>query len=173
MKLILTHAHFDYVANASAIRQEYNTRILIHRNDADHLQSGENPFPRGTMFLTRLFTDLSGKKIQPLINYEPVTCDISIGDEYSLEDIGFNAYIIHTPGHTAGCMSLIVDDEIAVVRDAMFGVSRHSVFPLFTCLHMEHRIVENCWKVSTKSMRANMDCSLSTSTEKKLNLFRL
>lgn len=40
-------------------------------------------------------------------------------------------YLIHTPGHTAGSMSLIVDNEIALVGDAMFGVFNWSVFPSF------------------------------------------
>ena len=39
--------------------------------------------------------------------------------------------MIHTPGHTAGSMSLIIDDELAVVGDTMFGVFRWSVFPPF------------------------------------------
>jgi hydroxyacylglutathione hydrolase len=43
--------------------------------------------------------------------------------------MGLDAYIMHTPGHTSGSVSVIVDDEIALVGDAMFGVFKGSVFP--------------------------------------------
>jgi glyoxylase-like metal-dependent hydrolase (beta-lactamase superfamily II) len=48
-----------------------------------------------------------------------------------LNDLGINACIMHTPGHTSGSISVIVDDEIAIVGDTMFGVFGGSVFPPF------------------------------------------
>jgi glyoxylase-like metal-dependent hydrolase (beta-lactamase superfamily II) len=36
---------------------------------------------------------------------------------------------MHTPGHTRGSLSIVVDDEIALVGDTMFGVFKGSVFP--------------------------------------------
>ena len=39
--------------------------------------------------------------------------------------------IMHTPGHTSGSVSVIIDDEIALVGDTMFGIFRSSVFPPF------------------------------------------
>lgn len=38
-------------------------------------------------------------------------------------------YLVHTPGHTAGSVSLIVDDELALTGDTLFGVFRWSVYP--------------------------------------------
>jgi hydroxyacylglutathione hydrolase len=38
---------------------------------------------------------------------------------------------MNTPGHTTGSMSVIVDDEVALVGDTMFGVFKRSVFPPF------------------------------------------
>jgi hydroxyacylglutathione hydrolase len=54
-----------------------------------------------------------------------------VDDRFDLNEFGFNAYLMHNPGHTGGSMSLIVDDEIAIVGDAMFGVFKWSVFPPF------------------------------------------
>ena len=41
------------------------------------------------------------------------------------------AYLLHTPGHTSGSISLIIDDEIALVGDALFHILPWSVFPPF------------------------------------------
>lgn len=38
---------------------------------------------------------------------------------------------MHTPGHSIGSMSIIVDNEVAIVGDSMFGVFKWSVFPPF------------------------------------------
>jgi len=63
------------------------------------------------------------------LKYDPCEPDLVIDSDYDLTEMGFNAYLTHTPGHTAGSVSLIVDDEIAVVGDTMFGVFSRSVFP--------------------------------------------
>jgi glyoxylase-like metal-dependent hydrolase (beta-lactamase superfamily II) len=52
-----------------------------------------------------------------------------VDSHFDLIGFGFNAYLIHTPGHTIGSMSLIIDNEIAIVGDTMFGVFKLSVFP--------------------------------------------
>ena len=41
------------------------------------------------------------------------------------------AKIMHTPGHTPGSMSVIIDDEDALVGDTMFGVFWWTIYPPF------------------------------------------
>lgn len=129
--LILTHAHFDHASNASLIKENYNPKIIAHSNDEKFLETGNAPLPQGTHPFTKFFVNLFGEKLVPLVKYDAVKSDIMINDEYDLNDYGLNAYIIHTPGHTLGSISVIVDGEIAIVGDAMFGVFKNSVFPPF------------------------------------------
>jgi hydroxyacylglutathione hydrolase len=63
--------------------------------------------------------------------YPPCNYDIAIDERYDLSEYGFNAYIIHTPGHTEGSLSVIIDNEIALVGDTMFGIFWWTVFPPF------------------------------------------
>lgn len=125
--LVLTHAHYDHVENASIIREKYGAKIIIHRNEAEYLMQGTTPIPNGTNFLTHMVVYM-GKRINGLKMYQKASADIKVDDYYSLSP---NCYLIHTPGHTDGSMTLIVDDEVALVGDAMFGVFRGSVFPPF------------------------------------------
>jgi hydroxyacylglutathione hydrolase len=66
--------------------------------------------------------------LQPLFAYQPVQPDILVNERMTLNEFGFNAFVIHTPGHSFGSISVIIDNEIAIVGDAMFGVFRNSVF---------------------------------------------
>ena len=39
---------------------------------------------------------------------------------------------METAGHSEDSVSLLIDDEIAIVGDLMFGVFRNSIFPPFS-----------------------------------------
>lgn len=130
--LILTHSHFDHVNNALRIRERFNAQILIHVNESAYLSSGRNTMIEGTNAFMRMMTRLLAKGFLSRIGSEPCIPDIIISEDiYSLKDTGFNAFIMHTPGHTSGSVSVIIDDEIALVGDTMFGIFPWSVFPPF------------------------------------------
>lgn len=129
--LILTHAHFDHAGNAALVKEKYNAAVILHRNEADYLIKGATSLPRGTIFVTKLFSEIFGKMVIPFVKYKPVNYDILIDERYDMNEMGFNAYIVHTPGHTGGSVSVIIDNEIAIVGDTMFGIVKSSVFPYF------------------------------------------
>lgn len=129
--LILTHTHFDHVGNAKKIKENYKARIVVHRHEKFYIENGINKFPGGTNTLTRFLITYVGNKFSEKFNFAPCEADIIIDSIWSLHDFGFNAYVLPTPGHSNGSMSLIIDDEIALVGDAMFGVFKKSIFPPF------------------------------------------
>lgn len=142
--LILTHAHYDHASNAASLKERYKLKLIAQKHDAKYLVSGDNPIPTGTNAAARLLTNTFTKmNALQLMKYIPVTVDFEVDDYYDLSSLGFNAYIIHTPGHTEGSLSIIVDDEIAVVGDAMFGIFKNSVYPPFAA--NPQRMVES-WK---------------------------
>jgi len=120
--LFLTHTHFDHVENAAAIKDKFGTQIYVHETEAEFLRKGENPRIKGTNFIAKVFTDLFGTKFLSMCKYRPIEYNHLIHDKYSFELLGFNAYAIHTPGHTVGSISLVVDNQIAIVGDAMYGI---------------------------------------------------
>ena len=128
--LILTHSHFDHAENARKIKEVFQPEILIHKSEADYLRNGDSPLPQGTIIFTRLLL-LFANLLQPRVKYQGVAGDIEVDIRFDLEPLGYKAYIIHTPGHTQGSMSLIVDDEIALVGDAMVGEIKTSIFQPF------------------------------------------
>jgi len=129
--LILTHSHFDHAENARKIKEMFQSDILIHESEADCLRNGDSPLPRGTIAFTRLILKMFANFLQPRFKYQGVAGDIEVDSRFELRPWGYNAYIIHTPGHTRGSISLIVDDEIALVGDAMVGEIKTSIFQPF------------------------------------------
>ena len=127
--LILTHTHFDHAGNAFNIKSKFNSKVIVQKSGAKYIKSGDNIIPGGTNIFTRTLLFLFAKKVFPKLRYEPCVYDLLVDSFLDLKEFGFNAYIVKTPGHTVDSMSVVVDDEIALVGDTMFGVFKWSVLP--------------------------------------------
>lgn len=127
--LILTHTHFDHCHNAAFLKRTFGCRIILNKNEAPFAQSGFTPLPEGTNRATRLIVKL-GKAIgSRRFGYEPFEADLVFDETLDLKEQGYNLKVVATPGHSPGSASLIVNDEIALVGDATFGILPWSVFP--------------------------------------------
>jgi hydroxyacylglutathione hydrolase len=130
--ILVTHAHFDHVENGSEIKTLYDALIYGHHSEASYLASGDNAEIDGTLMITRLLVRALHNRLTKRFRYTPFTIGHFVHDRCDLSTLGFDAYIIHTPGHTAGSVSLIVGNEIAIVGDALFGVFMGSVLSPFS-----------------------------------------
>lgn len=129
--LILTHSHYDHCNNAHEIQKKAGCRIMMSACEAEFAHSGSSPLPEGTNPLTRTISSLGKKCAQKVFKFSPFIPDILVEDDLDLKNFGFNIRIIHTKGHSKGSISVLVDNEIAIVGDAMFGVFKNSIFPPF------------------------------------------
>lgn len=92
--LIITHTHHDHIQNVISIKEKYKPRIIVHRNEVDFLS-----------------------------DFDPYT-DVLVDDRLDLNSYGINAYILHTPGHSSGSISIIIDNEIAMIGDALASIKK-------------------------------------------------
>lgn len=127
--LVVTHAHFDHAGNAAYLRETFGAKVLIHRIEGRFLSLGMNPLTGGTNMFTHILAGLFMKQAVKRFKYEACAYDMLVDDRFDLEAFGFRAFVLHTPGHTSGSVSLIIDDEIALVGDTMFGVRKNAILP--------------------------------------------
>lgn len=127
--LILTHSHFDHVANAAFLRKITGASVLMHATEAGFMQNGSMSIPSGTYRITKVLVQLANAlHFKP--GAEPCTVDLQMDDHLLLR--GFEGIeLIHTPGHSPGSSSIIVDNEIALVGDTMVNATLFKVFPPF------------------------------------------
>lgn len=128
--LILSHTHYDHAENARMVQIKFSPKIVVHQNEYVFLKSGFTKLPRGTNLITNFISGMGNKFASWIGEYEPVTADIQVKGLTFLKEIK-EIEIIETPGHTIGSISVIIDDEIALVGDTLFGVFSTKIFPPF------------------------------------------
>jgi len=95
--IIVNHAHGDHVGGLKKLKKITNAKILVHEEEADYLQKGVSTKVAPRTFFTKFLIKTMPESFK---NYDPIEPDIVIKDEYSLEEYGVKAKVIHTPGHT-------------------------------------------------------------------------
>lgn len=114
--IILSHAHIDHVGNACKLKEKTGAKIAIHHLDQVWLEAGYSLFPKGRTLLGKFLSSIG--RIIPSINFTPVIPDIILGDDgMSLDKYGIPGRIIHTPGHTSGSISVLLETGEALVGD--------------------------------------------------------
>lgn len=142
--LVLTHTHFDHCQNAAMIREKQHCRIILSETDNGHTRQGYTPLPAGTNFFTKIISAFGNHILWKSCRYRPFVGDVLVQDYFDFKNSYTDIRIINTGGHSAGSISVIVDNEIAIVGDAMFGVFKNSVFPPFADNPTE---MVNSWKI--------------------------
>lgn len=117
LALILhTHVHSDHVGTTADLAAEAQCPVSYHSNDRVLAEQGHNGRLRGVglrgRILSRLLSDLP---------FPSCRADLDASDGLRLDAFGVPATVLHTPGHTAGSISVLLDNGDAIVGDLMMG----------------------------------------------------
>lgn len=129
--LVLTHSHYDHCQNAARIKEAHQCEIAMGAEEASYATKGYTPLPAGTFLATRWLTALGNRIGPPKFGYKAFEPDRLIRADQPLDEEKPSIRVIKTEGHTGGSISLIIDREVAIVGDAMFGIFRNSIYPPF------------------------------------------
>jgi len=86
--IVLTHTHHDHIENLIDILTSFDVDVLVHRTEADKISGMVNP--------DRL---------------------IVFDEKFDLTSYGVNGYVMHTPGHSKGSSSIVINNEYAFIAD--------------------------------------------------------
>jgi len=113
--IVLTHAHIDHAGSAVDTQTRSNAPLLAHEKDIPHCR-GLAPILRPTGMFGRIFK-MTGAIQQPFQYFTPDL--VMETDEVDLGSYGIPARVAHTPGHTPGSISVILNDGRVIAGDLL------------------------------------------------------
>lgn len=114
--IIVTHAHADHFGGLRALREFTDAPVAVHKSEADFLKKGLSAPVVVHGLLFRLFSSF----FRPA-KIGPVRPDILVDEQLDLRPFGVQGEVIHTPGHTAGSLSVLLSGGEAIVGDLIGG----------------------------------------------------
>lgn len=112
-KILITHSHWDHIADAAALKEKYNIPLYVHPEDAQNL---ERPGSDGLPFRMNI----------PSTHPDHLLTE---GEVIHVGDISFE--VIETPGHSPGGVCFYCKEEgILFSGDTLFkGTFGNTSFP--------------------------------------------
>ena len=102
--IIITHGHLDHNGNTAYLRERYGAKIAMHDGDSAMAESGD--MFRGvkgfTVAVIRILLPLVG-----MSRYDSFRPDIILEDGHDLSEHGFDARVVHVPGHSKGSIGVL------------------------------------------------------------------
>lgn len=105
--IYITHTHLDHYGSAAAVRHATGAAIAVHEADAGAMARGETPLGSVRLWghVVKALLPIAPKHLRP-----PATvADVVVHEGDRLDEFGVAAEVFHTPGHTPGSTSLLVD----------------------------------------------------------------
>ncbi len=99
--IVLTHGHGDHTGNCVYLREKYGAPIAVHRGDAEMVERGikASLITRILLGVLSFFMGL-GKTLR----FKP---DLYVEDAQDLSAYGFDAKVLHLPGHSKGSIGIL------------------------------------------------------------------
>ncbi len=129
--ILLTHGDIDHAENTAYLRDKYGAKIAMHRDDTGMVERGDmswnrkakpdyvSTLGRGIMLFSRILLLLN--KQGEFQTFKP---DLYIEDGQTLSPFGFDAQIIHVPGHSKGSIAILTASGALLCGDLFMNFGR-------------------------------------------------
>jgi glyoxylase-like metal-dependent hydrolase (beta-lactamase superfamily II) len=129
--IVMTHGDGDHSGNGAYLREKHGAKIAIHSDESAVVENGDATLSRTRpSFLRRVYNRIALALLSPLIKsgkLEPFSPDFTIDEGYDFSEFGFNAKVLHIPGHSKGSIGILTSDGDLFCGDLLVNMRRPSV----------------------------------------------
>lgn len=137
--ILLTHGDFDHCGNAAYLKEKFESRIALHRGDLGMVEDGDMFWNRNK---PNIFVKIVSGLIFKLSTADRFTPDIFLEDGADLSDNGFDAHVVHIPGHSKGSVGFLTPAGVLFCGDLLGNVSKPDLWSIIDDLAAARDSVE-------------------------------
>ena len=120
--IIITHGHVDHFFNLVNMERLTGAPVMCHEFAADFIVNGKDPNVQGRTKQGKAIIKKQEEEGNPTDHTPSAKVDIRVNTDTDLSPYGIKAQLIHTPGHSQGCMSVVFESGEAIIGDMILSV---------------------------------------------------
>jgi glyoxylase-like metal-dependent hydrolase (beta-lactamase superfamily II) len=132
--ILLTHAHYDHAGCLNDIKKACRCPVMTHSFEAFFLRNPAFRLADPSVDHLPTVDQCQGFRVvhrEKTYRFDAVDPEYVLDEEASLEDFGFSAEILFTPGHTPGSLSVVTHDNEAFIGDLAVNTFPFGAGPCF------------------------------------------
>jgi hydroxyacylglutathione hydrolase len=137
--IVLTHGDFDHCGNAAYLRKKFGTQIVMHKDDSGMVERGDMLWNRNKQnILIRIIFKLFFK-LSKSDRFKP---DLYIDEGYDFSGYGFDAKVLHIPGHSKGSIGILTASGELFCGDLLANVGKPDIWSIIDDLDAAYASIE-------------------------------
>ena len=148
---LVTHAHADHFGGLAEVQHATDCAIICHPSHAHTVATGEAIVSPGLNGFAKIYEHIAHFTL-PKLTLPRLRRIITVENGDELHRFGLPGRILHTPGHSTGDLTLLLDDGSAFVGDLVQGRRIPKVTPPeFSIMAVDEPAMLRSWRALLES----------------------